>query len=97
LFDTLSISIETLQCTLVYAVYAMSLTTKQSAVEPAEIAYGISVVAEIACLCVTLAHFLYVFCLNGLTLSLVDALVFLNIRGTIMMLLKRCDELRALW
>ena len=95
MFDTLSISIETLQGTLVYAVYAVSLTTKRVA-EPAEVAYAVSVVAEIACLCVTLGHFMYVFFLNGLTLSLVDALVFLNIRGTVVMLLKRCDELRAL-
>ena len=65
--------------------------------DPVEMASVIHIIADIIFLHATLLHFVYVCFINGLTLSLVDVLLFLNIRSTVLQILKRINELRALW
>ena len=97
LFDIATVVIEGLHSFSLYFVYVTSAASCKLFADPSEVVYVAHVIFDIILQLVTLAHFSYVCFMNGLTLSLIDVLLFLNIRSTGMQLLKRFGELRALW
>ena len=97
LFDFVTLLIEMAHSTIVYTIYITSASSYKFFMDPVEMASVIHIIADIILLHATLLHFVYVCFINGLTLSLVDVLLFLNIRSTVLQILKRINELRALW
>ena len=98
LFDIVTLLIELAHSATVYIIYIVNgFYLKQYFTDPAEKACTINMLTDILMLNLTLVHFAHVCFLNGLTLSLTDVLLFLNIRSTCIQLVKRLDQLRAHW
>ena len=76
LFDLVTLLVEMMQSSAIYMIYITNALQCKLFSDPVEKACLVHVVADIVLLHVTLLHFMYVSIINGLTLSLVDVLLF---------------------
>jgi hypothetical protein len=82
LFDIVTLAVEVLQSMVVYSIFASSAAGWKVFLDPPEHVSTVNLLADIALLLITLLHFCHVCFVNGLMLSLVDVLLFINIRST---------------